>query len=95
VTSDDFGFGFRTDDWDPAEWWTWVARTLAEAVGESATRLGAAVVAGGFAVAGSRLLENDSRLAKPTLGASAAAAGVFAGSAALAARRRQGLKPPG
>jgi hypothetical protein len=89
VSSSDFN-PFNTDDLtNPADWWQWVVNQHDDVISMAATRLGAAIIAGGLGVAGAQLKANGSKLAGPTLGAAGLFAAGFAGSAAMEARSKQ------
>lgn len=93
MTSNDFD-PFNTDDLtNPADWWQWVVRDQGELITQAVTRLGTAVIAGALGLAGAQLKANGSKLAAPTLAASGLFAASFAGSAALAARKKQQTRP--
>ena len=89
MTSSDFD-PFNTDDiTNPADWWQWVVRGHGDLISQAATRLGAAVIAGGLGIAGAQLKANGSRLGNPVLAGSGLFAAAFAGSSALDARSRR------
>ena len=86
MSSSDFN-PFNTDDLtNPADWWQWVVSQHDDVISMAATRLGAAIIAGGLGVAGAQTKPNGSKLAGPTLGA----AGLFAPGSPAPPRWRPG-----
>jgi hypothetical protein len=80
-TTDDDDFFGHTDDVE-RDWWDWV-ELLSAVILLASQRLGLAIAAGGFAIAGSNMIEKAPMLGQVSLGV----AGVFAIWVAVASLR--------
>lgn len=79
--TDETEFFGHTDD-DYRDWWDW-AELLVAVISLASQRLGLAIAAGGFAIAGSNMIEKDPMLGRVSLGV----AGLFAIGFAVASLR--------